>query len=98
MADAGRLLAPILALHDRIRDAVVEAGERQETAALAAVPTVATTAKGRRRAWMSRATVARSAVGRMRYSPSTSTRRIDFSPRPSRTIASSMARSACSET
>ena len=36
MADASRLLAPILALHDRIRDTVVAAGERRDTASLAA--------------------------------------------------------------
>ncbi|MBC7897819.1 MAG: inositol monophosphatase, partial [Cytophagaceae bacterium] len=37
MPDARALLAPILALHDRIRDAVVAASEAQASAALAAV-------------------------------------------------------------
>ena len=37
MSDARRLLEPILALHDRIRDSVVEACERQSTEQLAAV-------------------------------------------------------------
>src|SRR5262249_41325760 len=39
MADAGALLAPILALHDRIRDSVVAACERQASDELASVAT-----------------------------------------------------------
>ncbi|HEY9226516.1 MAG TPA: hypothetical protein VIP11_07725, partial [Gemmatimonadaceae bacterium] len=39
MPDAHPLLAPILALHDRIRDSVVRACERQSTEALAEVDT-----------------------------------------------------------